>query len=92
MSEDWEASRGIVNNSFSVETTVTPKSVAMSNIDVVLAVHHRHPWESCLALVRPNIVLTLSYKLVPGSCDVAQGRLRYTHFKTAMSLQHVFHF
>ena len=46
---------------------MTPKSVAMSNLDVVCAAHHKHPWESCLSLVGPNIVLTLGYKSVPGS-------------------------
>ena len=64
----------------------------MSNLDMVHAAHHKHPWESCLALVGPNIAVTLGYKLVPGLCDLAQGRMRYAHFKIAMSLQHFFHF
>ena len=70
--------------------TVTPKSIAMSN--VVHCAHHKHPWKSCLALVGPNIVLTLGYISVPGSCDLAQGWRRYVHFKTVISLQHFFHF
>ena len=64
----------------------------MSNLDVVYAVHHKHPWELCLALVGSNIAVALGDKLVPGSCDLAQGQLGYAHFKIAMSLQHFFHF
>ena len=40
-------------------TTVTPKSIAMSNLDVVDAVHHKHLWELCHALVGPNIAVAL---------------------------------
>ena len=72
--------------------TVTPKSIAVSNLNMVRTAHHKHPWESCLVLVRLNIVLTLGYKSVPGSCDLAQGWRRYVHFKTVISLQHFFHF
>ena len=67
--------------------TVTLKSIAMPNLDVACCV-----WESHFTLVGLNIILTLGYKLVPESCDLAQGWLRYVHFKTAMLLQHFFHF
>ena len=65
---------------------MTPKNIAISNLDVTHVACHKHPWESCLALVGPNIVLTLGYGLVHGSCNVAQGRLRYIHFKIVISL------
>ena len=75
-----------------LHSIVTSKSVAMSNLDMVCAACHKHRWESCLALVGPDIVLTLGYESVPGSCDLAQGRQRYVHFKTVISLEHFFHF
>ena len=35
---------------------MTPKSIAMSNLEVVHTACQKHPWESCLALVGSNIV------------------------------------
>ena len=48
---------------------------------------HNHTWEFHLALVWPNKVQTLGYKLVLGSCDLAQRWWRYIHFKSPMSLE-----
>ena len=45
-----------------------------------------------LISVGTNIVATLGYILVPGSCDLAQGQWRYDHFQTATPLQRFFHF
>ena len=41
--------------------TVTSKSVAISNLDMAHTACHKHLWKSCLALVGPNIILTLDY-------------------------------
>ena len=39
-----------------LQFTVTSKTVAMSNLDVVHFAHHKHPWEFHFALVGTNNV------------------------------------
>ena len=70
----------------SVENTVTPKSVTMTNLKLGRKAPRNHPCESHFALVEPNKVQTPGYKLVPGSCDPAQRLSRYDSFKTAIPL------
>ena len=67
--------------------TVTFKTVAMSNLDVVCKAHHKHLWEFHFILVGTNKVQTLGYKPILGSCDLAQWLWRYGHSKSAMPLQ-----
>ena len=67
--------------------TVSSKTVAMSNLDVVHKAHHKHLWEFHFALVGTNKVQTLCYKLILGSCDLAQWLWRYGHSKSVISLQ-----
>ena len=69
------------------DSTVTSKTVAMSNLDVVHEAHHKHPWEFHFALLRTNKVQILGYKLILGSCDLAHWLWRYGHFKSVISLQ-----
>ena len=68
-------------------STVTSKTIAMSNLDVVCEVHHKHPWEFHFALVGTNKVQTLGYKSILGSCDLAQWLWRYGHSKSVLPLQ-----
>ena len=66
--------------------TVTPKNVTITNLKPGREAPRNHPWESRFALVGPNIVQTLGYKLIPGSRDSAQGPPRYNSFKTGTPL------
>ena len=59
------------------ENTVTSKTIAMSNLDVVCKAHHKHLWESHFALVGTNKVQTLGYKLILG--DRTSTRLNSSH-------------
>ena len=52
--------------------TVTSKTVAIPNLDVVHEVHHKHLWELYLALVRANKLQTLATNWPFGSCNLAQ--------------------
>jgi len=70
-----------------LHTTVRCKTIAMFNPNTAHFACCNHPWRFCLALVRPNKVQTLCYKLVPGSCDLAQRWWRYGHLNTAIPLQ-----
>ena len=70
-----------------VAYTVTSKTVAMFNLDMVHEAHHRHPWEFHFALVGTNKVQTLGYKLILGSCDLAEWLWRYSHSKSVIPLQ-----
>ena len=69
------------------ETTVSNKTVPITNPNTVREVHCNHTWEFRLALVWPNKVQTLGYKPVLGSCDLDQRRWRYVHFESPMSLE-----
>ena len=68
-------------------STVSNKTVPITNPNTVREAHCNHMWEFRLALVWPNKVQTLGYKPVLGSCDLAQRRWRYIHFKSPMSLE-----
>ena len=71
----------------SCDNTVTSKTVAMSNLDMVHKAHHKHPWELHFALVGTNKVQTLGYILILGSCDLAHWLWRYGHSKSVIPLQ-----
>ena len=66
--------------------TVTPKSVTITNLKPGRTAPRNHPWECHFTLVGPNKVQALGYKLVPGSCDLAQGLQRYGNSKTGTPL------
>ena len=66
---------------------VTSKTIAMPNLDTAREARCNHPWGLRLALVVTNQVQTLGYKLVPGSCNLAQPPWRYASSKTATPLQ-----
>ena len=66
--------------------TVTPKTVTITNLNTAREARCNHTWECRLALVGSNIVVTLGYLTVHGSCDLAQGRWRYDHSKTTTTL------
>ena len=70
-----------------IQHTVISKTVAMSNLNVVHEVHHKHPWEFHFALVEINKVQTPGYKPILGSCDLAQWLWRYGHSKSVIPLQ-----
>ena len=74
---------------FKGPVTVTPKTIPITNPKLW---RHNHPWELHLALVRPNRVLALGYKSVPGSCDLTQGLWRYDHFKSVIPLEQLLDF
>ena len=71
----------------SCSLTVTSKTVAIFNLDVVREVHYKHPWEFHFALVGTNKAQTLGYKSILGSCDLVQWLWRHGHSKSAIPLQ-----
>ena len=62
-----------------------------TNLDVVHEVHHKYLWEFHFALVGTNKVQILGYKLILGSCDLAQWLWRYGHSKSVIPLQQFCH-
>ena len=72
--------------------TVTPKTFSMFASNAVCEVWHNQGWESRFTLVELKMVSTPGYKLVPGSCDVAQWLWRYGQFEMPIPLKGFFHF
>ena len=70
-----------------VVTTVTSKTVAIFNLDMVRKAHHKHLWEFHFTLVGTNKVQTPGYKLILGSGGLAQWPWRYGHSKSVIPLQ-----
>ena len=73
-------------HTYSLDYTVTPKSVTITNLKPGREAPRNHPWEFRFTLVGPNRVQTLGYKPIPGSCDSVQRSSRYDSFKTAIPL------
>jgi hypothetical protein len=65
---------------------VTPKTVPITNPNVVHEAHHNHLWEFRLDIVESKIVPTNGYKQSQTSRDLAHGLQRYTHFKSITPL------
>ena len=54
------------------EATVTPKTLSMFGLNVACEARRKEGWEYRLALVGPNRVLALGYKMILWSCDLVQ--------------------
>ena len=71
--------------------TVTFKTVAISNLDVVHKAHHKYLWKFHFALVETNKVQTLGYELVLGSCDFGQVAMEIWPFQISNTIAIVLH-